>query len=346
MRQINLALIGFGNVARDFAALLLEKKAAIAARYQVEFVCTTIATARHGIVNCLTGIDLAAALATVAAGQSLATMAQMVALPDTAAAIAASQAAVMIETTPLSLNNGEPTVSYISQALRQGCHVVTANKGPMAFQSRELRALAQARHCQFRYESAVMDGTPVFNLVEHTLPLATVKEIAGIVNSTTNFILTAMEQGQDYQAALAEAQRRGIAEADPSLDIDGWDAAVKLCVLANGLLDANLQPAMVSRQGIGELTPAMVMAARANQQKIRLIARLTNNQGQVTAQVRPEYIPADSIFYNIDAFSNLLLIETDLMGKLAIVEQDPALRQTAYGLFSDLLTIIAATKTN
>ncbi len=338
--NIKVALIGFGNSARRLAELLIELEKEIICKYGVRIVCTAIATASHGKVVSGQGINLLSALEIIKSGQSLTQLKDIEIVADSFQAIDKSKADIVVETTLLSLENGEPAYSHIKKALLAGKHVVTANKGPLAFAAGELQELAKIQERALRYESTVMDGTPIFNLAKYTLPLVKFKRIRGIVNSTTNFILTEMESGGDFASALKEAQRRGIAEADASLDIDGWDAAVKATVLANCLMNAKLKPTDVFRKGISNIKPEEVLAAVKAGKKIRLVIDIERINSEVQAKVLPIEIAKEDIFYNIDAFSNILALETDLMGTLMIVEQEPTLTQTAYGLLSDLLSII------
>jgi homoserine dehydrogenase len=340
IKEVKVAFIGFGNSARRLAEMLIEKESEIANKYKVKISCTAIATARHASVISKEKIDLSIALAQVKAGNSLKDLPEIEIVTDTFQAIKQSHADIIIETTLLSIQNGEPARSHIEEALRAGKHVVTANKGPLAFAADELTKLAEKQNCLLRYESTMMDGTPVFNLVRYTLPLVKINRIKGIVNSTTNFILTEMEAGRDFQTSLIEAQRRGIAEADASLDIDGWDAAAKASVLANCLMNAKITPMDVFRKGIASIKQEEILNAQKADKKIRLVMQIERNKEGVKAEVLPMEIDKDDIFYNIDAFSNILLLETDLMGTLAIIEQNPELTQTAYGLLSDLLSVI------
>ncbi len=341
---VKFSLIGFGNAARRLAELLIEKEQEIAQKYQTHFICTAIATARHGVITSDKEINLTLALDKVKSNQSLTTLDGVITLADSFQAISKSSADIMIETSILSLENGEPALSHIKQALLARQDVVTANKGPLAFAASELLNLAKTQDRYLYYESTMMDGTPVFNLVRHTLPLAKIHRIKGIVNSTTNFILSEMEEGKAFANALAKAQNVGIAEADPSLDVDGWDAAVKACVLANCLMDAKLKPKDVNRLGIANISLDEISTAQKAGKKIRLVMDIINNNGKISASVLPTEIDTSDVFYTIDAFSNVLTLETDLMGTLIIIEKDPTLTQTAYGLFSDLLSIISARK--
>lgn len=330
----SLLLAGFGHVARRLAELLLE--------YQDRLLglrCTGITTLRHGSIVNPDGIDLTEALERVRAGGSLENLPGAIKVSGTMEAIELGLADILVETTPLNARNGQPAIDYARSALEHGLHVVTANKGPQAFAHRELRNLASERGLALRYESSVLDGTPIFNLFQRTLPLVEVFSISGIINSTTNYILSQMERGVDYSEALREAQRRGIAEADPSLDTEGWDAAVKLAVLANCLMHADLRPSDVKRTRLEEVSPQMLAQAQKAGRKVRLIARVRKQNGVVMASVAPEEVATESVFYSVDAFSNAIVFETDLMGALGLVEVNPNLTQTAYGLLSDILSI-------
>ena len=187
---------------------------------------------------------------------------------------------VLVETTTLAIADGQPAIRHIEAAIDAGCHAVTANKGPVAFAYRRLRDRAAAAGVSFLFEGAVMDGVPVFNLVRETMPAVTVRGFRGVVNSTTNHILTALENGDAFAPALARMQAEGIAEADASLDVDGWDAAAKTAALANVLMDADLTPHLVDRTGIGpesaaqaqEALPARLHASASSHQPAGTIA--------------------------------------------------------------------------
>jgi len=184
-----------------------------------------------------------------------------------------------------------------------------------------------------------MDGVPIFNLVRETLPAIRVLGFRGVVNSTTNFILTAMEQGQPFDAALAEMQARCVAEADASLDVDGWDAAAKTAALANVLLGASLTPKRVERQGISPHTGRLAREARAAGRRLKLVVRAEREGRRVVARVGPESLPGDDILAGLEGQQNALILRTDLLEEIAIVQRSGSLTQTAYALLSDLVSI-------
>ena len=338
--QLKLALVGFGSTGRAFARLLLEKREELWKRYQFSFTVTGIATGSHGSAIDPKGISLPSALKRMEAGKDLAKLHRGLPVRDTHDFIRRRPANVIFELTPLNPWTGIPAVDYVREALEREMHVVTANKGPVAVAYRELRELARAKRRHFRFEGTVLDGAPVFNLVEKTLPGARILSFHGIVNSTCNFILTEMERGRRFKDALAKARRLGITEADPSYDVEGWDAAAKTAVLANVLLDSPLRSSDVSRMGIGAVDERMLVDARRQGKSLRLVARAVRRGHQVTARVAPELLPFSHPMAHVTGTSNALAIETDTMKTLTLIEEAPGVEQTAYALLSDLLAIV------
>jgi homoserine dehydrogenase len=217
--------------------------------------------------------------------------------------------------------------------------VVTANKGPVAFALASLRALAERQGRLFLHEGAVMDGTPVFNLVARCLPGARIDGFRGTLNSTTNLVLSRMEQGLGRDAAVREAQRLGIAEADPRNDLDGWDAAVKGCALANALMGASVRPRHVRRRGIGRVSLAGVRRGLRAGFRTRLVVRGTRAKGRVRVTVAPERVPLGDPLAGSGPDA-ALVFETDLMGEIGVFERGATVEQTAYALLSDLLEVV------
>ena len=337
--EIQLAFIGFGNVAGAFARMLVEGHSELTKKYGLRCKTTAIATARHGCITATDGIDVVKAAACIERGGNLAELPGAIAAPDPLALIQCCNADILFETTPLNIDDGEPAVTHIRSALARGIHVITANKGPIAFAYAELKSLAREHGVGFRFEGTVMDGTPVFNLVESCLPGARVLGFSGVLNSTTNLILTGMESGRSFEESLEEARRRGIAEANADYDIDGWDAAVKTVALANVLMNADARPSDVVREGIGKVRTEDLESAAQSGMAVRLISLGRRIGKHVKLSVAPERVPLSSALGSVRGTSNVLVLETDLMGEIAIVENDPGIEQTAYALLSDLLTI-------
>jgi homoserine dehydrogenase len=217
--------------------------------------------------------------------------------------------------------------------------VVSTNKGPAAFANTELHSLADKYGCRFLHESAVMDGAPVFNLFRDNLKGCKVTGLSGILNSTTNFILSKMEDGNTFDKSLKEAQKLGFVEDDFLNDIDGWDAAVKITVLTNELMNASITPLDILREGIGNVSKEQVQNACERGYHLKLICRAYYEQEKLQARVSVEEVPDDHIFSKVTGSGSVLRIETDLMNPIMIVQENPTVLDTAYGIISDLLTI-------
>jgi len=346
---LRLVLVGFGNVARRFVELL----PGLAPRFLDEsgFECRVvgIATRRHGCVLASERLDPVAAAAHVAAGGALSDLdstracGDVFSLIDVAAREAPQGALVVVETTTLDVVSGEPAVSHVRAGLAAGAHVITANKGPVACAYHALRAEAlRAGRCFF-FEGAVLDGIPVFNLVRETLPAVEITSFRGIVNSTTHHILTQMESGRTFDEALVDMQRAGIAEADPSLDVEGWDAAAKVAALSNVLLGGRLTPRAVERQGIVGVSRERVLDARDRGLRLRLVASGWKEDGLVRGRVALEELSATDPLAHLGPEGNALALETDLAGGILIEERLGGLTQTAYALVSDLVAVARRT---
>jgi homoserine dehydrogenase len=337
--ELELAFIGMGNVARGFATLLVEQRDRIEQRYGLTHKVTGIATRKHGSIIRTEGIDLREAVRLLESRASLTSIPGAVDVGDAAGLLEQSRADIVFENTPLNPTDGQPAIDYIRLALARGLSVVTANKGPVAFAYRELADLAGTRGLQFRFEGTVMDGTPVFNMAESCLPGTEVLGFSGVLNSTTNLILSGMESGLSFEACLAEAKRAGIAEENADYDLDGWDAAVKAVALARVLMGANIAPSQVARTGIRSLTVQDIKNAAQSGCVIRLVARGRRAGSGVSLSVAPESVPVASTLGSVRGTSNVLILETDLMSEIAIVETNPTVRQTAYALLADMISI-------
>jgi homoserine dehydrogenase len=338
-RQINFALIGFGHVGRAFVRLLHERRNWLLREFGVEWKITGIATQSHGMAIDPAGLNTRKVLRSGNHKYDFDKLHNGPACSSMTDFIRQCGADVLFEMTVLDLT-GEPAATYIREALRAGLHVVTVNKGPVAMHHRSLTRLARKRAVRFLYEGTVMDGAPVFNLLRFTLPGTRIRSLRGILNSTTNYILSQMEHGATFDSALKYLQDEGIAEADPSLDLDGWDAAVKLSILIQDLMGSSVKPADIRREGISEETGRLVRSAVRRDRRIRLVARAYRQGGRVTGKVEPEELEVFDPLAAIRGLSNILILNTDTMRELAIVEDNPSVRQTAYALFTDLVTLL------
>ncbi len=339
--HLRVALLGFGNVGRALAELLIAKAEALRQEYDLHVRVVGISTGRHGHAVDAEGLHLRTVLDAVRHGARLDGLHRGAPITSTEEFLERCPAELIFESIPTSPYDGQPALDYARRILSKGIHLVTANKGPVAFGYRELSTLAVQHRVGFFFEATVMDGAPVLGVAREGLPTAEVRRVRGILNSTTNYILTRMEQeGLSFDEALHAAQAIGIAETDPSLDVDGWDAAIKTVILANVLMGADLRPADVDRQGIGGISLADVQAARAAGQRIRLICEAERDaQGVVKAQVQPRRIPQDDALAHITGTSSVVEIETDVLPRLTLVEHNPSPLTTAYGMLADMINL-------
>lgn len=337
--HLKLALLGFGNVGRALARLLLEKAPTLEAELGLTFTVTGVATRSRGQIIDAGGVDLKRALRLVEGGDSLAALPGG-APPDAALKfIRACQADLIFESTWLDARTGQPAADYVRAALSAGRHVVTANKGPVAFAYRELRDLARQRGVGFFFESTVMDGAPVLGVIREGLPGCQIRRIRGVLNSTTNAMLCRMEEGLSYEAALAEMQAAGMAEADPSMDVDGWDSAVKIVVLANVGMSADLRPADVAPEGIRGLNPEVVRRAAQAGDHFKLLCEAWREGDAVRASVRPMRLPDSDPMARVRGTTSIVSFQTDVLPDLTLVEHDPTPRTTAYGMLCDMINV-------
>jgi homoserine dehydrogenase len=248
-------------------------------------------------------------------------------------------ASLFVELTSLNPQDGQPALTYIRKALESGMDVITANKGPVAYAQKELQSLARRHNVQFRFESTVMDGLPLINMAEFTLPAVGIQSFKALLNSTSTLVLHMIEQGYTIDEAIFKAQEIGVAETDPWYDLDGWDAVMKTTILANTLLEGNLTPKMIEREGIRNLTVDEICAAALAGSPYRLVSQAHRKSGILVAEVRPHLLSADDTLRIAKGTSGAISIETEAMGTITLVEHEPAPVQTAYGVLSDLITI-------
>lgn len=348
---LKLILVGFGPVARGFIQLLLSEASSLKRRYGLTWTLVGVATQHHGLAINGDGIDPRQALAAFDHG-SLAELhsphagrpaSDTLDLVERAATMSHAHEpttqVVVVENTSLGLAGGQPGVDHVRSALTHGAHVITANKGPAAYAHGELTALAGKAGRQFLYEGAVLDGLPVFGLLRHTLPAVNITRVRGIVNTTTNHILSAMEKGRSLDDALKDMQAAGVTEVNPYNDIDGWDAAAKTAVLANSLLGAEMTPPEVARTGLRSLTTEQVMATRQQGRQIKLVASARVDDRGVVATVEPVELEEKDPLFGCNGTAKILELETDRLGPIQISKSESGVHHTAYALLADLIEI-------
>jgi homoserine dehydrogenase len=333
----NLCLLGFGNVNRTLVQLLLDRKEELRDRHGISFRITGIASRRLGWIANPDGLNVERAPSPADDRESNQKPANV---RDW---LQAAQADILFEATSLNVETGQPAIDHIRAALHHGAHAITANKGPIVHAYRELRDLAASKNKRFLFESTVMDGVPIFSFFDQ-LPAIHLQGFHGILNSTTNVILTEMENGLSFEEALKKAQSLGIAETDATHDIDGYDAAVKTAALITVLMDIPIKLEEIERKGIRNLNAEAVRAAKKEGKPYKLICRAKKTgdktEQRIEASVRPEQIPQSNPMSQITGTSSYIHFETDIFPGLALTEENPGLYATAYGMLADFVRAV------
>ena len=330
-RIYNLALVGFGNVGRSLVRLLERKSDELAKNHGFTFRITGVASRRLGWKVNTAGFPLQKLLHGTCDGEDA---------RDVTAWLKASRADVMFEASSLNFESGQPAIDYIRAALNNRSHAISANKGPVVHAYRELTELAAQRNRKFYFESSVMDGVPIFAMFREGLQAIDLRGFTGILNSTTNVILGEMEQGRTFDEAIKKAQELGVAETDPSADIDGWDAAVKVSALVTVLTGIELKPQQVKREGIRDLTREMVIQAREAGSPYKLVCRAHRKGDAVEASVGPERVPFLNPVGQVSGTSSIISFQTDIFPALTIIEENPGVEATAYGMLADFISAV------
>ena len=336
--RYRIVLLGFGNVGREFARLLTEHRNDLSRRFAIVAPVVGIVTAHHGSVENARGIDLMKAVRAVEAGGSLEGCGRSI-RESSVEYLRRARADIAVEITPLRIASRQIALDHILVAFASGKHVITANKGPVVYHYHRLKGIARKARLGFRYEGTVMDGAPIFNLFQETLRGARIQSFEGILNSTSNLILSELEAGRTYESAVESARAIGFLETDPSMDLDGWDATAKACLLTNVLMDGHLRPERIPRQGISSLGSTAMTRAHANGGRLKQIARGWREDRRAKASVSIEMIGPEHPLFSVDGTSSSLIVHTDMLKGLQVIERDPGIRQTSYALYSDLLAI-------
>ncbi len=336
---MRLLFIGFGTVGQGLAELLLGKKESLAKDFGIDFSVVGISDKLKGSLYNPQGIDLAASLKAVESGGPLSDIQENAYKGDALELLHEADADVMLEATYTDIKTGEPATSHIQKALRKGMHVVTSNKGPLALHYHALMDLAREEKVQFLFEGTVMSGTPVLNLFRETLAGSSIQEIKGILNGTTNYILTRMEQGLSYDEALQKAQELGYAEAVPDADVLGWDTLAKVTILAKVLFEAKGNPFDFPCEGITKLSSSDISDAKERGQRFKLIGRVWCEGSAVKASVAPEEIDMGHPLAGVMGATNAMTVTTDTLGDVTVVGPGAGKKETGFSMLVDLIKI-------
>jgi homoserine dehydrogenase len=338
-----LSLIGFGNVARSLAKLLLRKEDLLE-QQGITFSFTGLSTGRHGFAVNPDGLDIQKALELVESGNSISSLSTLN-VEDSFAVIQNSQADIMFENSPVNTRTGQPALDHIRTALGLNMHVITANKGSVVHGYRELSALAKSKGKTFGFEATVLSGSPLFSVFRETFPLAELISFKGILNATTNTILSRMENGESYEDAVKYCQSVGLTETDPANDVDGWDAAIKVAALITVLMDAPFTPQQVNPTGIRGISSEMIAQAKVQGKRYKLVCSVERAGDKINARVAPELVDGSSPLYGMMNSSTGVTFRTDVLPDYSIITSEregmksgPV--ETAYGLFADFVNAV------
>ncbi|HKT56645.1 MAG TPA: homoserine dehydrogenase [Microbacterium sp.] len=341
MPHHDIALIGFGGVNRALAEIIHTRGPELADELGFSLGVVAITDLRLGSLMQADGIDLGAVLR-MPAGATFAGLPGGAAIPQNDHVIRHTTADIVVEATFTNPVDGEPAVSHVRAALESGKSVTTTNKGPVALAGAELNRLAREHGVRFEYEGSVVSGTPVLRLASEALTGLRVRGVQGILNGTSNYVLGQMESGMSLTDAVAEAQSLGYAEADPTADIEGSDVQLKVVILANEILGADLTTADVERRGISGVTSADIIRAAAEGSRFKLIgSAYRDDDGTVTARVEPMALPLTHPLASVTGPTNAVSFDTDLLGTVTISGPGAGRLETAYALLSDIIAIDA-----
>lgn len=339
-RRVRFLLVGTGNVGRRFLELVVRKGETLRGHLGLDLVASGVADSSGGAV-CPGGLDLEQIVALKAEGKGVADYRGYGSLGLSAEEMVLStEADLLLEASPANLRDGQPGLGCIEAALARGMHVVTANKVPLVLAFRRLQDLAQAHGVQLRFDATVTGGLPAVNLGRRDLAAAEIYRLEGVVNLTTNYILTRMaEDGLSYDEALADARDAGHAEADPTLDVEGWDAASKLVILAQSVLGYPATLEDVSRKGITGISAGMLSRAANDGKRIKLVATAEREGDGYRLSVEPASLAADHPLAQLGAKQMGIVFHTDISGVIsaAIVEETPV--PTASAMLRDVVDI-------
>jgi homoserine dehydrogenase len=341
VEEAKLAFVGFGIVGQGCARHLVRSKQYLKREFGFNYRVVAISDIVKGSVQNKQGLELSKALGLCARGKKLdegGLKGETGLSPiDT---IEASGADIVVEATWTNLKDGEPGLSHIVTALKSGKDVATSNKGPIALAYKKLVNLARSKGRQLRFESTVMSGTPVFNLREFCLRGAKISGIRGILNGTTNYILTEMAAGKSYTETLKKAQELGYAEAEPSGDVEAFDPAAKITILANTLMDAEVNYGDVEREGITRISIDDIKRAVQDSKRIKLIGAATRAEDDsVKASVKPTLVPDSDILAHVNGVMNAVQILMDVQPDVTVIGPGAGGDSAGYGLLSDILAI-------
>ncbi|MCK4288550.1 MAG: homoserine dehydrogenase [Bacteroidales bacterium] len=331
-----IAILGFGTVGQGISEILLNKKEYLKDKYDFEYDIVAVADFVYGNVYNPDGLDIPLMLQEAKEKKKFS---KDLSNWDNLELIRNCNADILCELTYTDLNTGGPAIDHVKAALESGKHVVTSNKGPAALFYPEMKKIADKNGVKFMIEGTVCAGTPVINLADGPLAGCEISKIRGILNGTTNYMLSEMEKGMDYDEVLKVAQELGYAEADPTGDVEGYDARGKVTILANIVMGASLKINDVSCKGITQITSEDIENAKKQNKRWKLIGSVEKKDGKVTGSVAPEMIDMSHPLAGVMGATNALTFTTDLLGNVTIVGPGAGKIETGFSILTDILDI-------
>lgn len=333
----NIAIVGCGNVGTALIEILYEKQVELACKYGFNFKVTLITDLMKGTIIDPDGLDIKKVIEEIQTKNSFEAFPQV--HGSFCELLETSGSTMLVEATPTNLKTGEPGLTHIRTALSRGMSVTTTNKGPISVAFDELNILAKDCGATLRYEGVIMSGTPLLEMLQTGMAGCEVVKIEGILNGTTNFMLTEMDNGSNYAEALEQAISLGYAESDPSGDVEGWDAAVKISILAKILFGKNIPVSDIDRQGITNVTSDKIKEAYNAGYKVKLIAGISIMPQGLYAYVTPKEVPLSHPLASITGATNAVTITTDNLGEVTLIGPGAGRRETAQALLADLIAM-------
>lgn len=335
---MKVAFVGFGGVGQALAEILHEKKDTLLKHYGLDTKVVAVSDLMKGAVYDPDGLDIPSLLNVVR------NEGRVDAYPNakeygfnSLETIEKTNADLIVEVTFTDVQTGQPAIDHCEAAFRSGKSVVTTNKGPVALKMDELQSLADSNNCFFGFEGTVMSGTPALRLPKTTLMGNDIYEVVGILNGTTNYILTEMEKGLSFDQALKQAQEFGYAEADPTSDIEGYDVRYKTAILSHYVMGEKISALDIPCEGIANLNGDMIQSALEEDKHWKLLARIRKTDAGIEARVAPEKIDADHPLAGVKGATNAILYECDLSGPIMLTGAGAGLKETGFSLLIDMI---------
>jgi homoserine dehydrogenase len=342
MQRVRVWVVGFGTVGQWLVRALDDYREELAGRHALSFEVVGLANRSDGFVYREGGMDIRSALRVAAAGGSLRDLDDVAWWPTALEGMRATEADALVEVSASPADSGQPGVSHLEEALERGIPAVTSNKWPIALDGVRLAELARRRSTLLRAESTVMSGTPVLSTLRDGLAGGRPVAVRGVLNATANFILSEMARGESYADALADAQRRGLAERDPSADVDGHDSVAKLLILSALVFGTQLRPADISRRGISSLGDDAIRRAKSEGLTVREVTTLepsVSGSGMLTGRVEPVGLGADDLLAPVDGTNNAVACQAEPLGEIMVLGPGAGVDLAGQGALSDLINV-------